>query len=113
MFASLLITFAHLGIGSKPVIVAISDGQLLEGIDISDGNDHNAVLSPYSCRDELQRRVAGRIDVTCPITIDLSIDEDRVIVIAKLVACWETFQFHGVGLVHNGGCALQLPNIFV
>lgn len=105
--------FAHLGVGSEPVVITVSDGQFLEGVDVSDGNNHDPMLASDPRSGELQRRIARRVDISRPVTVDLCIDEDGIVVIAGRVACWETLQFHSVGLVRNGACALQLTHVFV
>lgn len=111
--ARLFIALAHLGIGSEPVVVAVPDGQFLKGVDVSDGDNHDPMPASNPRGGELQRRIARCVDVSRPIAVYLCVDEDRIVVIAGMVACWETLEFHSVGLVRNGACALQLAYVFV
>lgn len=111
--ARLFVACAHLGIGSEPVVVTVSDGQFLKGVDVSDGNNHDSMPASNPRGGELQRRVARRVDISRPITVDLCVDEDRIVVVAGMVACWETLEFHGIGLIRNGACALQLAYVFL
>lgn len=104
--AVFFMAFAHLGVGSEPVVVTVSDGQFLEDVDVPDGNNHDPMLASDPRSGELQRRIARRVDISRPITVYLCIDKDRIAVIVGRVACWETLQFHSVGLVRDGAGAL-------